>query len=163
MSLTERTPSIDELDVRYRRHRRGAWTAALVWGVAVSTLHFAGLAYGIYTEIWWWDLLTHSTSGFGVAALLYLAWTDGFRSRLGLFVVLPVCVLCVGTWFEVYERLFRNFWWGWSLSFYLQDTGIDLVLDTAGALAFGAVLRLYGRLRRERASSASPAADERQL
>ena len=72
--------------------------------------------------------------------------------------MLPVCVLCIGTWFEVYERLFRDFWWGWSLSFYLQDTGIDLVLDTAGAVAFGLVLRLYGRIRRERA-----AADERQV
>jgi hypothetical protein len=154
MSLTG-LAAVENADVRYRRHRRGAWAAALVWGVAVSTLHFAGLVYGIYTELWWWDLLTHSTSGFGVAALLYLAWTDGFRSRLGLFVVLPVCVLCIGTWFEVYERLFRDFWWEWSLSFYLRDTAIDLVLDTVGALCFGVVLRLYGRVRRRGTRSVS--------
>jgi hypothetical protein len=146
--VPDTVPSVADANVRYRRNRRGAWGVALVWGAAVSALHFAGLAYGIYTEIWWWDLLTHSTSGFGVAALLYLAWTDGFRSRLGLFVLLPLCVLCIGTWFEVYERLFKNFWWGWSLSFYLQDTALDLVLDTAGAFAFGIVLRLYGRRRR---------------
>jgi hypothetical protein len=147
MSLTELPSAVEERNVRYRRNRRGAWGLTLVWGAAVSALHFAGLAYGIYTEIWWWDLLTHSTSGFGVAALLYLAWTDGFRSRLGLFVLLPACVLCIGTWFEVYERIFRDFWWGWSLSFYLEDTGVDLVLDTAGAVTFGVVLRLYGRIR----------------
>jgi hypothetical protein len=150
MSLTGLAPTVENVDVRYRRHRRAAWAAALVWGAAVSALHFAGLAYGIYTELWWWDLLTHSTSGFGVAALLYLAWTDGFRSRLGLFVLLPVCVLCIGTWFEVYERVFKDFWWGWSLSFYLQDTALDLVLDTTGALGFGVLLRLYGRVRRRR-------------
>jgi hypothetical protein len=153
VSSTERTRGVTDLNVRYRRHRRGAWALALAWGAAVSVLHFAGLAYGIYTELWWWDLLTHSTSGFGVAALLYLAWTDGFRSRVGLFVVLPACVLCIGTWFEVYERLFKDFWWGWSLSFYLQDTAVDLVLDTAGAVAFGLVLRLYGHSRRRRSRS----------
>jgi hypothetical protein len=147
VSLTELPPAVENIDVRYRRNRRGAWAATLVWGAAVSVLHFAGLTYGIYTEIWWWDLLTHSTSGFGVAALLYLAWTDGFRSRFGLFVLLPICVLCIGTWFEVYERLFKDFWWGWSLSFYVEDPAIDLVLDTAGALAFACVQWLYGRVR----------------
>ena len=150
MALSGTVPAVGDVNVRYRRQRRGAWGVTLVWGAAVSALHFAGLAYGIYTELWWWDLLTHSTSGFGVAALLYLAWTDGFRSRLGLFVLLPICVLCIGTWFEVYERLFKSFWWGWSNAFYFEDTAIDLVLDTTGALAFGAVLRLYRRLRRWR-------------
>ena len=152
MSLTEHTPAITDVDVRYRRNRRGAWAATIVWGAGVSVLHFAGLAYDIYTELWWWDLLTHSTSGFGVAALLYLAWTDGFRSRLGLFVLLPVCVLCIGTWFEVYERVFKDFWWGWSLSYYLEDTTIDLVLDTGGALAFAVVIRLYGLFVRSAAA-----------
>jgi hypothetical protein len=148
MALTDVPPAASDLNVRYRRHRRGAWAAALTWGVVVSALHFAGLAYGIYTELWWWDLLTHFTSGFGVAALLYLAWTEGFRSRVGLFVVLPVCVLCIGTWFEVYERLFKDFWYGWSNAFYLEDTAIDLVVDTLGAVAFGVVLRTYSRVRR---------------
>jgi hypothetical protein len=148
VSLSELPAAVDRVDVRYRRHRRGAWAAAVVWGAGVSVLHFAGLAYGIYTELWWWDLLTHSTSGFGVAALLYLAWTDGFRSRVGLFVVLPACVLCIGTWFEVYERLFRDFWHGWSTAFYVADTVTDLVVDTLGAVAFGVALRLYGRRRR---------------
>lgn len=156
MPLIDPVSAVEERNVRYRRNRRGAWGVALVWAAAVSTLHFAGLVYGIYTEVWWWDLLTHSTSGFGVAALLYLAWTDGFRSRLGLFVVLPVFVLCIGTWFEVYERLFRTFWWGWSRSFYAQDTAIDLVLDTAGAVAFGVVLRLYGRRRPGRPTERQP-------
>jgi hypothetical protein len=150
VSLTELAPNVQQVNVRYRRHRRGAWAVTILWGIAVSALHFAGLAYGIYTELWWWDLLTHGTSGFGVAAVLYLVWTDGFRSRLGLFVLLPVCVLCIGTWFEVYERLFRDFWIGWSNAFYLEDTAIDLVVDTVGAVAFGLVLRLYGRVRRRR-------------
>jgi hypothetical protein len=57
-------------------------------------------------------------------------------------------VLCIGTWFEVYERVFKDFWWGWSLSYYLEDTTIDLVLDTGGALAFAAAIRLYGLFRR---------------
>ena len=150
MSLIEPVSAVEEKNVWYRPHRRGAWATTLVWAAAVSTLHFAGLAYGIYTEIWWWDVLTHSTSGFGVAALLYLAWTDGFRSRLGLFVLLPVCVLCIGTWFEVYERVFKDFWRGWSDAFYVRDTAEDLVLDTVGALVFGLFLRLYGLVRNAR-------------
>jgi hypothetical protein len=43
----------------------------------------------------------------------------------------------------VYERLFTDFWVDWSRSFYLHDTGIDLVADTAGALVFSALI--WGR------------------
>jgi hypothetical protein len=148
MSLRGGTPTLSDVNRQYQRNQRIAWGVALLWGAAVSALHFAGLAYGIYTELWWWDLLTHFTSGFGVAALLYLAWSGGFSSRFGLFVVLPVCVLCIGTWFEVYERLFKDFWLGWSDSFYIKDTITDLVVDTLGALTFGVVFRVYRHVRR---------------
>ena len=136
---------------RYDRNRRGAWGLTLTCGAAVSTLHFAGLAYDIYTELWWWDVLTHTTSGFGVAAILYLLSAELrlglFRNRFGLFVLLPVCVLAIGAWFEVYERVFKDFWFRWSLAYYWDDTFKDLVADTLGAVAFGVVFRAYKRSR----------------
>ncbi|SEL92329.1 hypothetical protein SAMN04488691_11182 [Haloferax larsenii] len=108
------------------------WVFVGVWAVFVSALHFGGLAYDIYTKIWWWDLLTHSLSGFGVAGVLFL--------------VLPMAVAAIGTWFEVYERLFTDFWVNWSLAYYLEDTAVDIVADTAGAVVFGIVRPLWDRV-----------------
>jgi hypothetical protein len=118
-----------------------------LWAGAVSALHFGGLAYDIYTRYWWWDLLTHSTSGFGVAAVFYAVFPDLFHSRLRAYLLVPAAVLLVGAGFEVYEYLFKDFWWHWSPDYYREDTIIDLVLDTAGALAFSVVVRRLAEAR----------------
>jgi hypothetical protein len=55
-------------------------------------------------------------------------------------------VLAIGTWFEVYERLFTDFWVNWTRAFYLEDTGIDLVADTAGAVVFSLFIWVRARL-----------------
>ena len=131
--------------------RVGAWLFVLGWGALVSALHFGGLAYHIYTRFWWWDLVTHSMSGAGVAAIFYLFRPAALRSPVGLLVVVPLFVLGVGAGFEVYEYFFKDFWWGWSQSYYLRDTLIDLGMDALGAYLFVVVLRgrnaLFGRER----------------
>jgi hypothetical protein len=127
---------------------RLAWAAAVLWALAVSVAHFGGLHYYVYWEVWWWDLLTHSTAGFGVAAFAYLLRPAAFRHPVALFVALPAFVLVVGVGFEVYERLFRSFWWSWSVSYYLEDTLLDLVMDTLGALALSVVVVLVELLGR---------------
>ncbi|MFB6097002.1 MAG: hypothetical protein ABEJ74_06405 [Haloferacaceae archaeon] len=114
-----------------RRERRLTWLGLLGWGGAVSALHFGGLAYDVYTRIWWWDLLTHVMAGVGVAGILLVglretvpAWTSNW------WVV--VAVVGIGAGFEVYEFAFKSFWHTWTLSFYLQDTLIDLAMDAVG-------------------------------
>lgn len=117
------------------------WVGVALYAAVVSALHFGGLAYDIYTRIWWWDLMTHTASGFGVAAVGYLFVPRAFRRKRVAFLVVPALVLAVGAGFEVYERFFRSFWVSWSFAFYVEDTVVDLVCDVVGALVFAAVIR----------------------
>ena len=116
------------------------------FGVAVTALHFASMGLLLYSRIWWWDLAVHALSGLGVAAVLYVYRPRLARGLFAVFVVLPLLVLAIGTWFEVYERLFTDFWVNWSPAFYLEDTGADLIADTAGALVFSVVIWLRAKL-----------------
>jgi hypothetical protein len=125
----------------------GAVYAVGGFGVAVTGLHFASMGLFLYSKIWWWDVLVHALSGLGVAALLYVYRPRLASGAFAAFVVLPACVLAIGTWFEVYERLFTDFWVNWSRAFYLEDTGVDLVADTAGAVVFSAAVWLRARVR----------------
>jgi hypothetical protein len=118
-------------DVRDRR-TAAAWLGVGVWSVVVSVLHFGGLEYGVYTAVPWWDLLTHAMSGFGVAAILYLGFCRPARTTPTPWWLLPT-LLAIGAGFEVYEYLFKSFWWDWTLRYYAIDTAVDLVLDVAGA------------------------------
>jgi hypothetical protein len=131
-----------------RRRSVPAWEVYAVggFGVAVTGLHFASMGLFLYSKIWWWDLLVHALSGLGVAGVLYVSWPRLTRGPFALFVVLPACVLCIGTWFEVYERLFTDFWVPWSRSFYLEDTGVDIVADTVGAVGFSLLVWVRERL-----------------
>lgn len=130
-----------------RRHRTGpsrngvAWVVALSYGAVVSYLHFElGLADRLYWSVPWWDLLTHSAAGFGVAAVVYLLAPRLFRSPVALLVTVPMIVLAAGAWFEVYERVFRTFWYDWTYAQYTQDTLVDLVMDGLGAVVFALVV-----------------------
>jgi hypothetical protein len=130
------------IDISYDPRRVSAWIAAFLWAGVVAVLHFGGLEYGIYTQVWWWDLATHSMSGAGVAALFYLYRPEALQTRVGLALVVPAFVLGVGAGFEVYEYLFTDFWYGWSGAFYLRDTVIDLAMDVLGAYAFVVLVKL---------------------
>ena len=120
--------------------RRIVWPLLVAYSLVVCALHFGGLAYDIYTRIWWWDLLTHSLSGIGVAAWLCLVPVVPVDARRPAAVVLVV--LAIGAGFEVYEYLFKSFYVEWTLAYYAADTVIDLVVDSLGAAAF---VRWYGR------------------
>jgi hypothetical protein len=113
----------------------GIATAALVaYSLVVCALHFGGLAFEVYTAIWWWDLLTHSLSGFGVAAWLSVVRFVPLDARQVL--VVPLVVVVIGAGFEVYEYLFKDFYVEWTFTYYVTDTVIDLVVDGLGAAAF---------------------------
>ena len=53
---------------RRRSLHPGAVYAIGGFGVAVTGLHFASMGLFLYSKIWWWDVLVHALSGFGVAA-----------------------------------------------------------------------------------------------
>jgi hypothetical protein len=95
---------------------------------AVCAMHFGGLEYGVYTAVWWWDLATHSLSGLGVAWWLSVLGVPPRR--------LVPAVLAIACGFEVYEYVFKDFYHGWTTSYYAWDTAVDLVMGAAGARAF---------------------------
>jgi hypothetical protein len=111
-----------------------AWVALVAYSLVVCALHFGGLAYEVYTTVWWWDLLTHSLSGFGVAAWLVAVKFVPLEARQVL--VVPLVVLAIGAGFEVYEYLFKDFYVDWTVTYYATDTVVDLVLDALGAFVF---------------------------
>lgn len=146
--LLDRTRGFVRGTARRVRAAPGAWAAYTLWVTLVSVAHFAGLHYRIYWEVWWWDVLTHGTSGAGVAALFPLlglaAWER--RSLTSRLLLAAGVVAAVGVGFEVYERLFRTFWQEWTLAYYLEDTALDVVVDALGAAAFVAVAAAWRSL-----------------
>ncbi|WP_435073734.1 hypothetical protein [Halorubrum sp. HHNYT27] len=115
---------------------RLTWIAIAMLSIAVTVFHFLGLAWQIYTRYWFWDVMTHTLSGFGVAGIIYLLRPAAFGNTRRLFLFLPALVFTIGAVFEVYEYLFREFYIHWSFERYLSDTLEDLAYDTLGAVLF---------------------------
>lgn len=111
------------------------WPALVAYSVVVCALHFGGLEYELYTRFPWWDLLTHSLSGVGVAG--WLAVVRFVPIGPTQVVTLALVVVAIGAGFEVYEYLFTDFYVEWTPTSYATDTVIDLALGAAGAAAFG--------------------------
>jgi hypothetical protein len=126
------------------------WLVVLGWGALVTLLHFGGLYAGVYTRFFWWDILTHAMGGAGVAGILFLGLRDGQRTAEPSWWIVAA-VAAVGAGFEVYEFLFKSFWYRWSLRFYVIDTGVDIVVNTLGAVVFVVVVGVWWR-RESRAS-----------
>lgn len=116
---------------------RPVWAAVVGWSLLVSALHFGGLAYDVYSQVWWWDLMTHTFSGVGVGAWLFLLQPTAFSSSRRLLVLLPSVVFLLGAGFEIYEFLFRDFYANWSVGFYLRDTVEDMLCNLGGAVLLG--------------------------
>ncbi|WP_435185190.1 hypothetical protein [Halobellus sp. EA9] len=135
-------------------HLTVAWAVVAAWSVLVSGLHFGGLYYDIYNAYPWWDLLTHAMGGLGVAALLSVTFREE-TLRSPFWVV--AAVLAIGAGFEVYEFVFKTFWYRWSLGYYVTDTVVDLLINTSGAVVFAAAVALYQRRNGAAARTASGA------
>ena len=119
-----------------------AWLALAAWSVLVTVLHFGGVRYGIYTQLPWWDLITHAMGGVGVAGILAMTFR---AATLRSPTWLPSGVFAVGAGFEVYEFVFKTFWYRWSLAFYVTDTAVDLVVNATGAVAVAVAVDVYRR------------------
>ncbi len=116
------------------------WGGMLVYSTAVSAMHFGGLHFDVYGTVAQWDFLTHILSGFGVAMLLYLTFHLEEPDR-SLRWIIPA-VLAFGAGFEVYEFVFKDFWYGWTLQYYLIDTVVDFANNVIGSLLAVGGIRL---------------------
>jgi len=130
-------------DIRRQDRIAVVWVGFVLWSGAVTTLHFAGLIFNIYTAVSWWDLLTHAMSGSGIAALVLLTHRKQVVTHKAVWWVVPT-VIAIGAGFEVYEFIFKSFWHEWSLRQYSIDTAVDLGMSTLGALLVASIANHYG-------------------
>ncbi len=133
-----------------------SWVFFSIWSVGVSSLHFWGVIYGIYTAIGWWDLMTHAMGGFGVAGILALMTRKSTREYPSWLIP---GVFAIGAGFEVYEFLFKSFWHHWSLQFYITDTIVDLIINTSGAVVVVIAVVTYARVGEDEFSSRTELSD----
>lgn len=135
-------------DIRRGGRWASYWWWLLAWATMVSALHFGGREFGLYLQFHWWDLMTHSMSGAGVAGILLVGLRATAPARPSLSWVV-VALLTIGAGFEVYEYVFKSFWHTWTLSVYVQDTMVDLTMGCLG----GCLALLHYRSRVEVSST----------
>ena len=144
--------------------RAVAWFLAIALGAANA----AGYALDLYARFWWFDRILHACTI--LAATLWLALFVCRRVLLGghggdgalLVLVIASVGLAVGALWEVAEWAFDRIAPGDVIKG-KNDTIIDIVMDTFGALAAGVASLRFLRpegARPAASAAASPAAPE---
>jgi hypothetical protein len=122
---------------------------------------FLGSALDFYYHFWWWDLVLHTASGFllgiiGFLALFVLNQTDRLRpgmtpAFISFFGV--TFAVTLGVAWEIFEFVADTVRPGLNMQSTetgVRDTMVDLIVDTAGAVAVA--LMGYAYLKRGRYS-----------
>jgi hypothetical protein len=122
------------------------WITTAVFLHALGTVGLPGTEYSFYTNVWWWDHLTHMLSATIVAAAGYTAarafdvHSDAVDlPRVFMFVFILLFVIAFGVFWEVIEfavsglaDLLGNE--SVLTQYGLGDTLMDLVFDTIGGV-----------------------------
>jgi hypothetical protein len=123
--------------------------------VVAMTFTMVGEALGLYDSWAWYDRLVHVVVPLLSAQVLYIALArievlpdlrdeTATRHHVGIFVVTAALGIAVGGVWEVFEYT-SDAAFGSNLSEGNADTVGDLIADTAGSLAGGALLVAYAR------------------
>jgi uncharacterized membrane protein YjdF len=128
----------------------------VAWGLAFVLLaaNVAGYAFDLYAAFWWFDRVLHAATILALTfwlAIMFLG--DGIRQgRTVLFIVLIASAgVAIGALWEVAEWVFDRFASGDVIKG-KDDTVIDIVMDTLGAVAAAALAQRF------RPDTARPAA-----
>jgi len=117
--------------------------------ILAATINAGGWAWNWYVAFIWFDELVHTYSPFAiVAVLMFWFWRAGWvtaRPASGKWVILAAgCGFVLGVAWEIVEAFF--------IDLRLQDTIVDLMLDTIGASLggwlSGWVIQRMGGIRR---------------
>ena len=123
--------------------------------IVAMAFTMVGEALGLYDELAWYDRLVHVVVPLLTAQVLYIGLArlevlpdlreeTSTRHHLGIFVVTAALGVAVGGVWEVFEFT-CDAAFGSNLSESNGDTVGDLIADTAGSLAGGALLVAYAR------------------
>lgn len=121
----------------------GPWLTFLI--TLAILLHTVGMT-GPYTDVWWWDHLTHTFSATIVAVVGYatIKAVDEHVEEIYLppdfmYVFIVLATLALGVFWEILEFLGREFaaFFGQEavlVQYGVTDTVVDLLFDAVGAL-----------------------------
>jgi VanZ family protein len=129
----------------------------LAWGLAFALLavNVAGYAFDLYAAFWWFDRILHAATILALTFWLTIMFVgEGAREgRAILFVLLISSVgIAIGALWEVAEWVFDRFAPGDVIKG-KDDTVIDIIMDTAGAVAAAALALRYRSDASQRASA----------
>ena len=102
----------------------------------IALLHILAIEFSLYWLLWWFDLPVHFFSGLWVSLLsLWIYFRSGYikkpvQSRRRAFIVAATSIFVISVSWEFYEVII-----GIPIEKdYVQDTVVDLIMDTLGAL-----------------------------
>ncbi len=110
---------------------------------------FLGEAVNFYEKFWWWDVLMHTGSalGFGLIGVIVLVYIFGRRKVATHPMMLAVFsfafALAIGVLWEIFEYAVDQFFGTNMQKSGLDDTMLDLIVDTVGAVIAAAAGYLY--------------------
>jgi uncharacterized membrane protein YjdF len=115
----------------------------VAWELAAALLaaNVAGYAFDLYAAFWWFDRVLHAATILALTFwLAVMILSEGIREgRTVLFVLLVASVgVAVGALWEVAEWVFDRLASG-NVIKGKDDTVIDIVMDTVGAVAAAAL------------------------
>lgn len=123
------------------------WLTGAAFLHAVGAIGLPGAGGNLYSQLWWWDHLTHTASatvvagaGFGVVRTLDDHEKLAFPPAVAFAVTLAI-VLAVGVYWEVFEWAvghFQIFGESALTQYGSGDTAADLAFDGLGGLAVAA-------------------------
>lgn len=110
----------------------------LIIAIAISV---AGVIWNLYQQWWWFDEFTHAFFFFALSLFLGIrlyskVLVGAAEHRLLLTLVVASIGIALGAWWEVGEWIYDQFASG-NVVKGKQDTIIDLVVDSVGALIAG--------------------------
>lgn len=108
----------------------------LILSGIIFVLQDIALAEFLYWRWWWFDILMHFLGGVLVGALALFV-SDLFKTPFTLTFV--IFLVGIGVGWEVFERMFGLY----NAIGYWEDTILDLIMDTIGALIVYAGVKLW--------------------
>ena len=103
----------------------------------IALLHILAIEYSLYFFLWWFDLLIHFLAGLWVSGLsLWIYFRSGYikkpvQNMMRAFIVAATSIVVISVSWKFYEIII-----GVPIEKdYVQDTVVDLIMDTLGALA----------------------------
>ena len=113
-----------------------AYRAAAATGAMVAIMNILADVHDLYFTTWYFDIIMHFLGGvwFGFLALSFVIWVHQrtATNQYGHYLIVALIVLAIGLAWELLEHIAGV--QAVFSSVHINDTILDLIMDTLGAL-----------------------------